>query len=222
MLVGASGGEHNMKDHVRASSDSMTLLILLLLLSFSAMLSIPEHELATSQTKTILTTMALASNVLTYVSHNYGFSMQYPASWQKVEFNSGISEGSRNMVANFLSPLEGPSDTFREYLIIQTANMTSRDLPLKTFIREQITFLKDSFPDFNILESNQSTTNTSRIAYEVVYTYSDPLIGKSKAMETWIVNGGIAYILSFHADSAKYSKYLPTIRKMIDSFLTLK
>ncbi len=219
MLVCTSDREYNMRDLVRASSNSVTLFTLLLVLLFSAMLSFPEYELATAQTKT---TMALAGNVLTYESSNHGFLVQYPASWQKVEFSKGIAEGTRNMVVNFLSPLEGPSDTFREYLIIQTANVTSRELSLKTFTDEQITFLKDSFPDFNILESNRSTTITSHIAYEVVYTYSDPIIGKAKAMEFWIVNAGKAYMLSYHADAGKYSKYLPTIRKMIDSFVTLK
>jgi eukaryotic-like serine/threonine-protein kinase len=217
-----SDRQYDMRDLVRASSNSVTLFTLLLILLFSAMLSIPEYERATAQTKTTLTIMALAGNVLTYESSNHGFIVQYPASWQKVEFSKGIAEGTRNMVVNFLSPLEGPSDTFREYLIIQTANVTSRELSLKTFTDEQITFLKDSFPDFNILESNRSTTITSHIAYEVVYTYSDPIIGKAKAMEFWIVNAGKAYILSYHADAAKYSKYLPTIRKMIDSFVTLK
>jgi hypothetical protein len=211
-----------MRNLVRASSNSVTLFALLLLLLFSVMRSIPEHELATAQTKTTQTTMALASNVLTYESSNCGFVVQYPANWQKVEFSKGIEEGTRNLVVNFLSPLEGPSDTFREYLIVQTANMTSRDLSLKTFTIEQMAFLKDSFPDFNILESNRSTTITSHIAYEVVYTYSDPIIGKAKAMETWIVNGGKVYILSYHADAAKYSKYLPTILKMIGSFVTVK
>jgi hypothetical protein len=211
-----------MRNLVRASSNSVTLFALLLLLLFSVMRSIPEYELATAQTKTTQTTMALASNVLTYESSNCGFVVQYPANWQKVEFNKGIEEGTRNLVVNFLSPLEGPSDTFREYLIVQTANMTSRDLSLKTFTIEQMAFLKDSFPDLNILESNRSTTITSHIAYEVVYTYSDPIIGKAKAMEIWIVNGGKVYILSYHADAAKYSKYLPTILKMIGSFVTVK
>jgi hypothetical protein len=211
-----------MRNLIRASSNSVTLFALLLLLLFSVMRSIPEYELATAQTKTTQTTMALASNVLTYESSNCGFVVQYPANWQKVEFSKGIEEGTRNLVVNFLSPLEGPSDTFREYLIVQTANMTSRDLSLKTFTIEQMAFLKDSFPDFNILESNRSTTITSHIAYEVVYTYSDPIIGKAKAMEIWIVNGGKVYILSYHADAAKYSKYLPTIIKMIGSFVTVK
>jgi hypothetical protein len=211
-----------MRNLVRASSNSVTLFALLLLLLFSVMRSIPEYELATAQTKTTQTTMALASNVLTYESSNCGFVVQYPANWQKVEFSKGIEEGTRNLVVNFLSPLEGPSDTFREYLIVQTANMTSRDLSLKTFTIEQMAFLKDSFPDFNILESNRSTTITSHIAYEVVYTYSDPIIGKAKAMEIWIVNGGKEYILSYHADAAKYSKYLPTVLKMIGSFVTVK
>ena len=211
-----------MRNLVRASSNSVTLFTLLLLLLFSVMRSIPEYELATAQTRTTRTTMALGSNVLTYESSNYGFVVQYPANWQKVEFSKGIEEGTRNLVVNFLSPLEGPSDTFREYLIVQTENMTSRDLSLKTFTIEQMAFLKDSFPDFNILESNRSTTITSHIAYEVVYTYSDPIIGKAKAMEIWIVNGGKVYILSYHADAAKYSKYLPTILKMIGSFVTVK
>jgi hypothetical protein len=211
-----------MRNLIRASSNSVTLFALLLLLLFSVMRSIPEYELATAQTKTTQTTMALASNVLTYESSNCGFVVQYPANWQKVEFSKGIEEGTRNLVVNFLSPLEGPSDTFREYLIVQTASMTSRDLSLKTFTIEQMAFLKDSFPDFNILESNRSTTITSHIAYEVVYTYSDPIIGKAKAMEIWIVNGGKVYILSYHADAAKYSKYLPTIIKMIGSFVTVK
>ena len=57
------------------------------------MFSTPEYELATAQTKTTPTTMALASNVLTYASSNYGFIVQYPASWQKVEFSKGIAEG---------------------------------------------------------------------------------------------------------------------------------
>jgi eukaryotic-like serine/threonine-protein kinase len=210
-----------MRDLVRSSSNWVTLASLLLLL-FSAMFYIPGYELATAQTKTNLTTMPLASNVLTYEDSNCGFSVQYPASWQKVEFSNGIEEGTRKMVVNFLSPLEGPSDTFREYFLIQSANVTSRDLSLKTFTGEQITFLRDSFPDFNILESNRSTTITSHNAYEIVYTYSDPIIGKAKAMEIWVANGGKVYILSYHADATKYSKYLPTIRKMSDSFGIVK
>ena len=100
--------------------------------------------------------------------------------------------------------------------------MTSQDLSLKAFTGEQIIFLKESFPSFSLLESNRSTTLTSHIAYEVVYTYNDPILGTAKAMEIWIMDGGKAYILSYHADIAKYSKYLPTIRKMIGSFATLR
>ena len=212
--------EQNMSDSVRPVSNSATLFTLLLLLLCSAMLHIPEQEIATAQTKT--RTTAPASNILTYRSSIYGFIVHYPEGWQKVEFSKGIVDGARNTVVNFLSPLEGPSDTFREYLIIQIANVTSQDLSLKAFTGEQIIFLKESFPSFSLLESNRSTTLTSHIAYEVVYTYNDPIIGTAKAMEIWIMDGGKAYILSYHADIAKYSKYLPTIRKMIGSFATLK
>ena len=137
-----------MSDSVRPASNSATLFTLLLLLLSSAMLHIPEQEIATAQTKTSLTTTTPASNMLTYKSSNYGFIVHYPDGWQKVEFNRGIGDGTRNTVVNFLSPLEGPSDTFREYLIIQTANVTSQDLTLKGIYRRTNNFFKRIFSKF--------------------------------------------------------------------------
>jgi hypothetical protein len=41
-----------------------------------------------------------------------------------------------------------------------------------------------------------------------------------KTMEVWTINGGIAYMISYNADSSYFSNYLPIIQKMIDSFAT--
>ena len=41
-----------------------------------------------------------------------------------------------------------------------------------------------------------------------------------KTMEVWTIEGGIAYMISYNADSSDFSNYLPIIQKMIDSFAT--
>ena len=152
---------------------------------------------------------------MTFGSSSYGIIVKYPKDRQKAEFSRGIADGTRNTLVSFLSPLEGPYETFREYLIIQSANVTSKDLTLKRVTGEQITYLKDSLPSFSLLELNRSITLANHIAYEVVYAYNDPIIGTAKAMEIWIINDGKAYILSYYADIAEYYKYLPSILKMI-------
>jgi hypothetical protein len=43
-----------------------------------------------------------------------------------------------------------------------------------------------------------------------------------KTMEVWTINGDIAYMISYNADSTDFSNYLPVIQKMIDSFATTK
>ena len=105
------------------------------------------------------------------------------------------------MVVNFLSPSRGPSQTFREYLLIETANVTSAFSNLSTFSKQELTYLVQSFPHFTPVLINSNSSVAGHNAYTVIFTYSDPIVGTAKAMEVWIVNGSTAYILSYHADS---------------------
>jgi hypothetical protein len=158
------------------------------------------------------------SKFLSYEDTLYGFKIEYPADWEKVQFAQGITQGPNNMVVNFLSPSHGPSQTFREYLLIETANVTSAPSNESTFSNKELTFLAQSFPHFTPVQINPNSSLAEHNGFTVVFTYSDPIVGTAKAMEVWVVNGSKGYILSYHADSNGYGSYLPTIEKMINSF----
>ena len=154
-----------------------------------------------------------ASKYLGYQDTVHGFKVEYPADWEKIQFAQGITEGTHNLVVNFLSPSRGPSQTFREYLIIETANVNSAS----RFLKQEISFLAQSFPHFTPVQVSNSSL-AGHNAYTVVFTYKDPIVGTGKVMEIWTINGSKAYILSYHADSVDYMSYLPVIQTMIKSF----
>ena len=52
----------------------------------------------------------------------------------------------------------------------------------------------------------------------LVYKYTDLVFGKAMAMDSVVTNSDKVYVLSYLAVPAKFSFYLPTIQKMIDSF----
>jgi hypothetical protein len=163
--------------------------------------------------KTSMAQIQHTSKNLGYQDTVHGFKVEYPADWEKIQFSQGITEGPHNLVVNFLSPSRGPSQTFREYLIIETENVTSAS----TFLKQEIGFLTQSFPHFTPVQRSNSSL-AGHNAYTIVFTYRDPIVGTGKVIEIWTINGSKAYILSYHADSVDYISYLPIIQTMIKSF----
>ncbi len=162
---------------------------------------------------------------VTYENSNYRFKIQYPSNWEKVEFSPGIKESGRNIIANFISPQETFSDLFREYLIIEVQDHPSNARSLDQYVSQQIDTYKKSSPRFAVIESNASTatyTNVDHPSHKIVYSYSDSIVGKAEVMEIDMIEGNRLYSLSYHADAAKYSSYLPVIEKMIKSFEPIK
>jgi hypothetical protein len=158
---------------------------------------------------------------LTYQSHTYGFKIQYPSNWEKLEFTQGIEEEHRNIVVNFLSPAGGASNTFREYLIIEVRNLTSQDTSLGQYIDTQIN-LRQALPNFSLSESTPTSLTGGYPAHKIVYTYSNPIVGITKAMEILTIKHDKLYFLSYSGDATKYGIYLPIVQKMIDSFQITK
>jgi eukaryotic-like serine/threonine-protein kinase len=157
-------------------------------------------------------------NLETYENANYGFKIMYPSSWEKLEFSGGIEESGRSIVVRFLSPAEGVSDSFREYLIIEVdKNIQSNKIRLDQYVESHIDSLRRSLQGFNVNELN-ITSVTHNPEEKVVYSYRDPVIGTAKTMEVWITSPNRLYLISFNADETKYFYYLPLIEKMLSSF----
>jgi hypothetical protein len=172
-----------------------------------------------------------------YKNTQYNFDIQYPSNWQKIEFTQGIERGGRNTVVNFLSPSEGAADKFREYFIVEVEDlqlqqgfaMSSRSSfsLLTEYVNHQISDYKKLYQGFHLTESpsssllnktdNNSSPDDNSQSYKIVYTYDDTTAGKIKIMELYLLKNNKIYSLSFHSEVSNYSKFLPTIQKIVDS-----
>jgi hypothetical protein len=171
-----------------------------------------------------------------YKNAQYNFDMKYPSNWQKIEFSQGIERGGRNTVINFLSPSEGTADKFREYFIVEAGDLRSEfamSSPLSfslltEYVNHQISDYKKLYQGFQLTESytssslnktdnNSSSPNYNSQSYKIVYTYNDTTAGKIKILELYLLKNNKIYLLSFHSEASNYSKYLPTVQKIVDS-----
>ncbi len=153
---------------------------------------------------------------LTYKNSMYGFEIQYPSNWEKIDFGQAIEEDDRHIVVTFLSPPEDALDIFREYLVIQVG-IPMFDRSLEQNVDAQINSLRDSLPDFGIVESNATTLAGGNRAHTLVYTFK---VGEDeyKVTEFWIIKADKLYYLKYSTESEKSDNHGSTIRKMIDSF----
>ncbi len=153
---------------------------------------------------------------LTYKSSKYGFEIQYPSNWEKIDFGQAIEEDDRHIVVTFLSPPEDALDIFREYLVIQVG-MLMVHRSLEENVDAQINSLRDSLPDFRIVESNATTVAGGNRAHTLAYTFK---VGEDeyKVTEFWIIKADKLYYLKYSTESEKSDNHASTIRKMIDSF----
>ena len=81
--------------------------------------------------------------------------------------------------------------------------------------------LKKSNPDLNVLESTP-TTIAGKPAHKIVFSAIDNEEVERKAMQVWTAIGNKAVLITYKADPDRFSSYLPTIERMIDSFKVIE
>ncbi|MGB6590056.1 MAG: hypothetical protein WA323_18055 [Candidatus Nitrosopolaris sp.] len=78
------------------------------------------------------------------------------------------------------------------------------------------------FHAFKLIELSTNSSLAGKPAYTSIGTYQDRSAGLQKLMEIRTINGDKAYSVEYIADAPKYSDYLPTVQKMIDSLVIKK
>lgn len=165
------------------------------------------------------TTKALIPNFLTYENLTYGIKIQYPADWEK-------KESTLDQVVFRFPPQENASGASSKYLLIIVSTFDPQEnMTLDKLTREQIDFLKESFPDLSLNESESyATTLSGNPAYKVTFDHrNEEQQGSNpdyKLIQIWTIKGDKVYYLTYRAELGRYSdNYLQTIQKMIDSFV---
>jgi hypothetical protein len=150
---------------------------------------------------------SLTNTFATYENPAYGIAIQYPYNWEKIEYpRIGLATVGSDLIVNFEAPVVNASDHWREHLLIQVLKQTQA----KKLIPQSETTLGGMHGykrvDNSTMEISNLDTNTQ--------TKLD-----LKTMDVWTTNSnGNTYLLTYKAVNSRYSYYLPTIQKMLDSF----
>jgi hypothetical protein len=159
------------------------------------------------------TTTTINNDFLTYQDATLGIRIDYPPGW--------IHELHAGGLVTFLASLESNSNTYPAGLGITVQHLKSKNVPLDEITKVQIKNLTQNHPDFRLVESTQFKL-AGNIANKIVFTAIDSMKNERKAMQVWTLKEDKAYLITYKAEPGKYSEYLPTIQKMIDSFQIIK
>jgi eukaryotic-like serine/threonine-protein kinase len=151
------------------------------------------------------------SNFLTYQNPTYGIKIQYPSDWTMSQ--TGLRDYT-NIVA-FYSPLQNLTAVPSQFLLSRTHY--SQNITLNDYGKLVNATLQQ--PGVQIVESKPFTLGDGTPAHSTVFIPpSGNVPFRPEIMLVWTVKGSNVYTLLYNGEAAKYSFYLPTIQKMINSF----
>jgi len=152
------------------------------------------------------------SEFLTYDDLITGFSIKYPPDWERAQH---IDKS-----VTFLAPRESNLDTNPAGINIMVKDIGS-NTTLASITQTQLSTLKNLYPDIQVLESIE-TTFLGHPAHMTIFTATDNTQNLRKAMQIWFKEDTKAFLITYKSDNERFSKYLPTIDKMLNSFYTYK
>ncbi len=184
----------------------------------------PKDTIALTNKAAILDILRNNTTLLsTYENGNYGIQIQYPSDWSVQESKSS---GELINVATFVSPTGPDSDPTADvsiYLDKLHNSITTLDNYAHFVAFTDYESRTSYFHAFKLLElSTNSSTIAEKPAYTLIGTYQDRSAGLQKLMEFGTIIGDKAYSVQYIADAPKYSDYLPTVQKMIESLVINK
>jgi hypothetical protein len=145
----------------------------------------------------------------TYTNTAPGFSIGYPADWDK-------QEGAAGTIVAFLSPAEGPSDDFRENLNTAIEALPNSSITLDQYTQAVLGKLPKVITGFNLLDQG-STRLGGRPAHRVHYQGEQGMF-KLEWEQVWAVQGKQAFILSYAAERDRYAADVSKAEAMFASF----
>ena len=152
-------------------------------------------------------------NFTNYVNDDYQFSIKYPENWSHQELDDPIT----GEVVVFTSPLETNADLFLEKVYITVEYLSSESTTLEQYT--QIVFERINQEKGNEIEvyQDRKTKIGESPARMVVYSRKEEGL-QLRQMEAFTIKNNQVYIAIYTAERAKFSKFLGTAEKMIDSW----
>ena len=163
-----------------------------------------------------------------YTNSKYEIKLQYPYNWviEADDYPTGAAGQAGILITSFYLPdvnnglpffRIGTDDLTKEFSNLQKVSINqylNRSLVHKN---------STGFPRFNLIESD---TNSRRLAnnsaYTIVWTYTHSTYGTRKSIEIATILDGRGYFVDYTAATNTFSKFLPIVERMIESFQKAK
>jgi photosystem II reaction center protein PsbP len=157
----------------------------------------------------------------TYQNHILGIKIGYPHSWYVRTYP--YNNAANNTVAGFYSPsntaselgnISGVSGHFVPYVDIFVFD--SKNMSLDKIIKGRINRIQNT-SDF-LIDSKPITLRGNNSAHMLVYSTTTGSDESFKKLQVYTISDNKVYLITFTAQEALFSNYLPKVLKMIDSF----
>jgi eukaryotic-like serine/threonine-protein kinase len=157
----------------------------------------------------------------TYQNHILGIKIGYPHSWYVRTYP--YNNAANNTVAGFYSSsntaselgnISGVSGHFVPYVDIFVFD--SKNMSLDKIIKGRINRIQNT-SDF-LIDSKPITLRGNNSAHMLVYSTTTGSDESFKKLQVYTISDNKVYLITFTAQEALFSNYLPKVLKMIDSF----
>ena len=144
---------------------------------------------------------------LTYTDSENKFSMNYPKEWAQKKVGN---------VTAFLSPQEDATDAFQENVNLMLQDLSQQPMDLKQYTELSKKQIIDAYGASAILSSGPTTLGGQPA---IVQVYNMTYQGRAlKIKQYWFIKGKTAYLFSYTAEPAKFTKFEETATAVINSF----
>ena len=183
--------------------------------------TIPVNQSAGSINETKTVDNGTSTGFQTYQNHILGIKIWYPDSWYVRTYP--YNTAANNTVAGFYSPsntaselgnISGVSGHFVPYVDIFVFD--SKNMSLDKIINGRINRIQNN-SDF-IIDSKPFTLRGNQSAHMLVYSITTGGDESFKKLQLYTISDNKVYLLTFTAQEALFSNYLPKVLKMINSF----
>ncbi len=138
------------------------------------------------------------------------FRIVYPASWQ-------IDDSKKLGAELFVfSPIEGPSDTFRENVNVLIQDLTGQNIDLAKYKKITDDQLKDLGAAVKVYESVVEKSKSGKY-YRISYEMTQGL-NHMRVQSKCFIKNEKAYLVTFTAAFDQYEKYAAAGTAMVNSF----
>ena len=163
-----------------------------------------------------------------YTNSKYEIKLQYPYNWiiEADDYPTGAAGQAGILITSFYLPDVGNGLPFFR---IGTDDLTKefsnlQKVSINQYLNRSLAHKNSTgFPGFNLVKSD---TNNRRLAnslgYAIEWTYNHPTYGMRKSIEIATILDGRGYFVDYTAATNTFSKFLPIVERMIESFQKAK